>query len=89
MINNLYQNNTLRIIVINITFIFIIIGIILIAYNTGKDLKLCPEQKILYKYIPRDYTIDSNYPELISYTFKDMFENPQPYIIPLGNVNKR
>ena len=55
----------------------IIIGIILIAYNTGKSLKICPKQEILYKYIPRNYDIDSNYPELISYNFKDMFDNTE------------
>ena len=65
------------IIIINILYFMIIIGIILIAYNTGKSLKKCPKQEILYKYIPRNYNIDSNYPELISYNFKDMFDNPE------------
>ncbi len=54
--------------------ILIIIGIILIFYNFGFNSKTCPTQKPVYKYIPRDFNNDQNYPDLISVKFKDMFE---------------
>ena len=79
---------------INITLkdiinILIIVGIILIFYNFGLNSKKCPKQEVLYKYIPRDFDSDQNYPELISSTFKDMFEKPQPYIVSLDSNKLR
>ena len=79
---------------INITLkeiinILIVIGLILIFYNFGLNSKTCPKQKPLYKYIPRDFDSDQNYPDLVKIKFEDMFEKPQPYIVSLDSNNLR
>ena len=74
-----------------IMLLLIFIGAILIVYqySSVEALKNCPKPQVLYKYLPRDFNTDSNYPEGISSTFKDMFRNPTPYIANLGNNNIR
>ena len=66
----------------------IVIGFVLVAYNLGSQYKECPNT-ITYRYLPRDYNIDKYMPDGISYKFKDLFEKPTPFIIPIGNDNKR
>jgi hypothetical protein len=71
----------------NIIVIILFIGIILIIFNFGFNSKICSEQPVLYKYIPRDFSIDQNYPDNISTTFYDMFNKMDSYNIPLTNKN--
>lgn len=66
----------------------IVIGAVLIAYNLGAQLKECPNN-IKYRFLPRDYNVDKYIPDGVSYKFKDLFEKPTPFIIPIGNENKR
>lgn len=73
----------------NIILFCVILGLLFIAFGLGQNYKKCPEQPVLYKYIPRDFNLDSNYPDLISVTFKDMFEKSEPYIVQIGNDNLR
>jgi len=73
----------------NIMIFFIIFGSILMIYQWSRSSVMCDGPKIVYKYIPRDFNIDSKYPDGVSSTFKDMFRNPTPYIVSLGNDNKR
>jgi hypothetical protein len=73
----------------NILIIFFIIGLYLIVTAWARSSNVCSGPKIVYKYIPRDFTTDNNYPDNVSLTFKDMFREPTPYIAPLGNNNLR
>ena len=73
----------------NIILLFIIIGLVFVAYGLGQNSKKCPEPTVLYKYIPRDFNIDSTSPDVITRTFKDMFEKSEPYIVNIGNDNLR
>lgn len=73
----------------NIMLLFIFFGIILIAYQIGFYSRDCPIPIAKFKYLPRDFNLDSNYPDNVSYQFKDMFEKPTPYLVDLGNNNKR
>jgi len=73
----------------NIIFMFIVIGLLCVAYGIGQNSKKCPEPIVLYKYVPRDFNIDNIYPDVISQTFKDMFEKSEPYIVNIGNDNLR
>lgn len=67
----------------------IIIGIMIINYKFAQNSVKCPEPKIVYKYIPRDFAVDVYYPDQVSSNFNDMFEKPTPYIVSLGNENKK
>ena len=73
----------------NVMLLLIIVGIMLMIFQYAQLIKQCDEPKVLYKYIPRDFTVDTEYPDNISYVFKDMFSKSQPYIIDYGNDNKR
>jgi len=73
----------------NIMIVFAILGIILMISQWSKSSVMCDGPKIVYKFIPRDFNLDSNYPDGVSTTFKDMFRDPTPYIVSLGNDTKR
>ena len=60
-----------------------------IIYQVGRNSITCPSSTVAFKYLPRDFNVDSNYPDAVSYVFKDMFEKTTPYLVPLGNQNKR
>ena len=63
--------------------VFFFIGSIMITIYISKNFVKCDKPKIIYKYIPRDFNIDSNYPEIVSSNFNDMFNKPTPYIVQL------
>lgn len=73
----------------NTMIIIIFIGLIFVSHQWAKNSVKCSEPKIVYKYIPRDFNVDANYPDLVSSTFSDMFTKPTPYIVPLGDENLR
>lgn len=73
----------------NIMVLFIFVGIILVVYQYAQSSVQCNGPKIVYKYIPRDFNLDSTLPDGVSTTFKDMFREPTPYVVNLGNENKR
>ena len=73
----------------NIILLIIMIGIILMVFQYAQMIKKCDEPKILYKYIPRNLAIDDTIPDNVSYIFKDMFTETQPYIIDIGMTNNR
>jgi hypothetical protein len=73
----------------NIMIFLIIVGIMFIFFSFGQNSVKCSKQQVLYKYLPRDFDIDSNYPDRVSVNFKDMFTKPEPYMVVLGNDNLR
>jgi len=73
----------------NIMLLVVILGIILIVYQWARDTKKCSFPKPIYRYLPRDFNLDSSLPDGISYKFKTMFEEPTPYVVQLGNRNTR
>ena len=73
----------------NIMIILTVMGIFLMISQWSKSSAMCDGPKIVYKYIPRDFDLDDNYPEGISKIFQTMFRDPTPYIVNLGNDTKR
>ena len=73
----------------NLIICSIFIGVFLCVYQWSKSSVMCDGPKVVYKYLPRDFNVDRNYPDGVSRTFKDLFANPTPYIVNLGNDNKR
>ena len=73
----------------NIMILLMIVGIMFLFFSFGQKSIKCPEQQVLYKYLPRDFNIDSNYPDRVSVNFKDMFTKSEPYMVVLGNDNLR
>jgi hypothetical protein len=73
----------------NLMLIILYIGLLMIFFQLGRNSVTCPPPRATFKYLPRDFNLDSNYPDVVSQQFKDMFEKPTPYIVQLGNDNKR
>lgn len=73
----------------NLLVLLFIISIFMIVIQWARSSYTCKGPKIMYKYIPRDFDSDENYPDGISTTFKSLFRDPTPYIVNLGNNNKR
>lgn len=67
--------------------IFCFFGALFVAIQITISSVKCPPPTVIYKYIPRDFNIDNNYPDRVSSNFKDMFQNPTPYIVSLGSQN--
>jgi len=63
----------LLIIILSIGFILIIIDLTKMYYN-------CPPNKTIYKFIPRTFEEDQDYPVPISDIFKQLFDAPSPWI---------
>lgn len=73
----------------NLMIFFLFCGLLLISFQLGRNSMVCPAPIAKFKYLPRDFNLDKNYPDVVSHQFKDMFEKPTPYIVNLGNDNKR
>lgn len=67
------------------TIKFMIIFIIIVCsifslIEIGKLMKKCPEEQIIYKYIPRTFEEESNNPINIEDLFKSMFNESSPWM---------
>ncbi len=79
----------------NFVFFIITIGLICVAINLTSMYKTCPEEKIVYRYIPRTFEEEQSEPIPPSEIYYDLFNNPSPWIsafaVPrrkLQNTNK-
>ena len=75
----------------NIFLIFIFIGILMIIVDYVKKSteSKCPQNKIIYKYIPRSFKEQQEDPIMVSEVFDDLFKQPTPWISSIGTENKR
>lgn len=64
----------------NIILIFIFIGLLLIITNLYKQNNVCPDQQIIYKYIPRTFEEENDEPVYPSDIFKTMFTQQSPWV---------
>ena len=60
--------------------ILLIIGFILIIINLTKMYTKCPENKIIYKYIPRTFKEEQESPISVEEIFEDLFKKPSPWV---------
>lgn len=69
----------------NILILFIFIGILCMAIALTKNEANCPEQKVIYRYIPRTFDEEQEEPVYVSDIFNKMFSQPSPWV---GSVNE-
>lgn len=62
--------------VILLTFV----GIIALIIGYINQIKTCPPPTIEYRYIPRSFEDEQNDPVRVSKIFKNMFEEPTPWL---------
>lgn len=60
--------------------IFFIIGTIFIVIDIVKSYYNCPPEKTIYKFIPRTFEEEQNYPIPVQTIFNKMFEQPSPWV---------
>jgi len=73
----------------NIMILLMIFSVFMIVVQWSRSSNTCQGPRVVYKYLPRDFALDQNYPDGVSKIFQDMFRKPTPYIVNLGNETKR
>lgn len=71
-----------------IILIIFFIGFLFITVDIVKAVNKCPEEKIIYRYIPRTFEEEQDDPVDVSVLFKDMFELQSPWVASF-DVHKR
>jgi hypothetical protein len=62
-----------------ILILLIFFGVVFMVIEVVKTEQKCPEQKIIYRYIPRSFEEEQEEPVYVSDIFRVMFENPSPW----------
>ena len=58
-----------------------VIGVIGLIIGYINQIKTCPPPRVEYRYIPRSFEDDQNDPVKITQLFKNMFEQPTPWLM--------
>ena len=64
----------------DVLLIISMIGGIFIIINLTKMYNKCPEDKIIYKYIPRTFKEEQESPIDVEEIFEDLFKKPSPWV---------
>lgn len=72
-----------------ILIIFFIFGIILVVIELSRVTKACPQQKIIYRYVPRTFEEEQNEPVYPTDIFRTMFTQPSAWNQGLNDFEKR
>lgn len=70
----------------NILVLFIFIGIIFVIIDLVKTERVCPQNKIIYRFIPRTFDEEAEAPAFVTDIFKTMFSQPSPWINNVDNM---
>jgi hypothetical protein len=62
--------------------LILFIGTIAIVVGYVNQIKQCPPPKIEYRYIPRRFDEEQNDPPKVTQLFRNMFEEPTPWLAP-------
>ena len=75
----------------NLLTILIFLGfvIIIVDYVKKSTKNKCPQNKIIYKYIPRSFNDQQDDPVMVSEIFDELFKQPTPWISSIGSKNQR
>jgi hypothetical protein len=73
----------------NILVITIFIGILFIVVDIVRTEKECPQNKIIYRYIPRTLDEELDSPAFATDVFRTMFTQPSPWINSIDNMMLR
>jgi len=69
--------------------IFLFIGIMFIVIDLVRTEKECPQNKIVYRFIPRTLDEELDSPAFVTDIFKTMFSQPSPWINSIDNMMLR
>jgi hypothetical protein len=63
-----------------IIILLLFVGTVSIIIGYVNQLKQCPPPKVEYRYIPRTFEEEQNDPVKVSQLFRNMFEEPTPWL---------
>lgn len=72
--------------IIILTLLFL--GVCCILISVAQNEKICPKQKIIYRYIPRTFEEEQNDPVYISDIFATMFSQPSQWSVGMGQIGE-
>ena len=70
----------------NILILLIFIGIIFIVVDIVRTEKKCPQNQIIYRFIPRTLDEELEAPAFATDVFRTMFSQPSPWIRSIDNM---
>jgi hypothetical protein len=73
----------------SLIIILIFIGILCVTISIVKHEQQCPQNQIIYKYIPRTFDEEQDEPVYVSDIFATMFSQQSPWIKSLTDVDFR
>lgn len=73
----------------HILILLIVIGVIFIIINLVRSETTCPQNKIIYRFIPRTLDEELDSPAYVTDIFKTMFSQPSPWIKSIDNMTLR
>lgn len=73
----------------NVLIILLFIGIMFVVIDLVKTEKECPQNKIIYRYIPRTLDEELDSPAYVTDIFRTMFSQPSPWINDIDNMMLR
>lgn len=71
----------------NILILCIFIGILFITIDLVKTEQRCPQNKVIYRYIPRTLDEEQESPAQPTDIFRTMFSQPSPWINSIDNMS--
>jgi hypothetical protein len=73
----------------NIIILLIFIGIIFVVVDIVRTEQVCPQNKIIYRFIPRTLDEELDSPAFATDIFRVMFSQPSPWIKSIDNMTLR
>lgn len=70
----------------NILIIIIFIGILFVVIDLVRTETVCPQNKIIYRFIPRTLDEELDSPAYVTDIFRTMFSQPSPWINDIDNM---
>jgi len=70
----------------NVLIIIIFIAILFIVIDLVRTEKVCPQNKIIYRYTPRTLDEELESPAYATDIFRTMFSQPSPWINSIDNM---
>ena len=72
-----------------ILIMLLICGVIMVIIELVRVDNKCPEQRVIYRYIPRTFDEEQDEPVWVSDIFKSMFTQPSAWIRGMDDYDNR
>lgn len=70
----------------NILILILFVGIVFVVVDLVKTEKKCPQNQVIYRFIPRTLDEELEAPAFATDIFRTMFTQPSPWIKSMDNM---